>query len=60
MITLERLTQELRIENLELLVGGGKKVKSIKSASGSSSASSHSSSSHSNSSTVVVDIRVYN
>ena len=48
MISLERLTQELRIENLELIVGGGKKVKSIKSLkslSGSSSASSYSSTS---------------
>ena len=48
MITLERLTQELRIENLELIVGGGKKVKSVKSLkslSGSSSASSYSSTS---------------
>ena len=49
MISLEKLTQELNIANLELIVGGGKKVKSIKSisGSGSNSSSSHSSSSHS-------------
>ena len=45
MISLEKLTQELSINNLELIVGGGKKVKSIKSISESSSASSHSSTS---------------
>ena len=49
MITLEKLTNELNIQKLDLIVGGGKKVKSLKSGSGS--ASSHSSSSHSSSST---------
>ncbi|WP_395053090.1 hypothetical protein [Flavobacterium sp.] len=47
MITLEKLTNELNIQKLDLIVGGGKKVKSLKSGSGS--ASSHSSSSHSSS-----------
>ena len=45
MITLEKLTQELRIENLDLVVGGGKKPKSVKSLSGSSSSSASSASS---------------
>ena len=54
MITLEKLTQELRIENLDLVVGGGKKPKSVKSLSGSSSSSASSVSSASSATAVVL------